>query len=313
MKKAEAKNQGGFTMPQIAMKALLESGVHFGHQTKRWNPKMKPYIFAARNGIYIIDLQKTLKYTREAVTFVKGVVRKNEKMLFVGTKKQAKDSIKEEAMRCGMPYVSSRWLGGTLTNFITIQKRVDRLRQLEEMEATGGFDKYPVKERMSMQKELAKLRLNLDGLKDMDGLPGAIFVIDTKREENAIHECNRLGVPVVAVVDTNCDPDGIDVLIPGNDDAIRAVRLMCKIMADSIIEEKVLMEREKETAVLKAEADAAAEAAAQGTPEEKEKAAAMAAAATTASYEEIFVDVEADSEDKKKIKPVKKAGEAEEI
>jgi small subunit ribosomal protein S2 len=313
MKKAEAKNQGGFSMPQIAMKALLESGVHFGHQTKRWNPKMKPYIFAARNGIYIIDLQKTLKYTREAVTFVKGVVRKNEKMLFVGTKKQAKDSIKEEAIRCGMPYVSSRWLGGTLTNFITIQKRVDRLRQLEEMEATGGFDKYPVKERMSMQKELAKLRLNLDGLKDMDGLPGAIFVIDTKREENAIHECNRLGVPVVAVVDTNCDPDGIDVLIPGNDDAIRAVRLMCKIMADSIIEEKVLMEREKETAMQKAEADAAAEAAAQGTPEEKEKAAAMAAAAATASYEEIFVDVEADPEDKKKIKPAKKDGEPEEI
>jgi small subunit ribosomal protein S2 len=313
MKKAEAKNQGGFTMPQIAMKALLESGVHFGHQTKRWNPKMKPYIFAARNGIYIIDLQKTLKYTREAVTFVKGVVRTGEKMLFVGTKKQAKDSIKEEAIRCGMPYVSSRWLGGTLTNFITIQKRVDRLRQLEEMEATGGFDKYPVKERMSMQKELAKLRLNLDGLKDMDGLPGAIFVIDTKREENAIHECNRLGVPVVAVVDTNCDPDGIDVLIPGNDDAIRAVRLMCKIMADSIIEEKVLMEREKETAMQKAEADAAAEAAAQGTPEEKEKAAAMAAAAATASYEEIFVDVEADPEDKKKIKPAKKDGEPEEI
>ena len=298
-------------MPQIAMKALLESGVHFGHQTKRWNPKMKPYIFAARNGIYIIDLQKTLKYTREAVTFVKSVVRKGEKMLFVGTKKQAKDSIKEEAIRCGMPYVSSRWLGGTLTNFITIQKRVDRLRQLEEMDATGGFDKYPVKERMSMQKELAKLRLNLDGLKDMDGLPGAIFVIDTKREENAIRECNRLGVPVCAVVDTNCDPDGIDVLIPGNDDAIRAVRLMCKIMADSIIEEKVLMEREKEIAGLKAEADAAAAAAAQGTPEEKEKAAAMAAAASTTNYEEIFVDADAGTEDKNKIKTVKKAGEAE--
>jgi small subunit ribosomal protein S2 len=238
MKKAEAKKPGGFTMPQIAMKALLESGVHFGHQTKRWNPKMKPYIFAARNGIYIIDLQKTLKYTREAVTFVKGVIRSGQKLLFIGTKKQAKDSIKEEAMRCGMPYVSSRWLGGTLTNFVTIQKRVERLKQLEEMDATGGFDKYPVKERMSIQKELKKLRENLDGLKDMDILPGAIFTIDVKREENAVKECNRLGVPVVAVVDTNCDPDGIDVLIPGNDDAIRAVRLMCKIMADSIIEEK---------------------------------------------------------------------------
>ncbi len=299
-------------MPQIAMKALLESGVHFGHQTKRWNPKMKPYIFAARNGIYIIDLQKTLKYTREAVTFVKGVVRKGEKILFVGTKKQAKDSIKEEAMRCGMPYVSSRWLGGTLTNFVTIQKRVDRLRQLEEMEATGGLDKYPIKEKMSMQKELAKLRLNLDGLKDMEGLPGAIFSIDVKREENAVHECNRLGVPVIAVVDTNCDPDGIDVLIPGNDDAIRAVRLMCKIMADSIIEEKVLMEREKEVAQQQAEADAAAVLASQGTPEEKEKAAAMAAA-PAAGFEEIFVDEAAALEEKNKIKPVEKAGEEEEI
>jgi small subunit ribosomal protein S2 len=299
-------------MPQIAMKALLESGVHFGHQTKRWNPKMKPYIFAARNGIYIIDLQKTLKYTREAVTFVKGIVRNNEKILFVGTKKQAKDSIKEEAMRCGMPYVSSRWLGGTLTNFVTIQKRVDRLRQLEEMEATGGFDKYPIKEKMSMQKELAKLRNHLEGLKDMEGLPGAIFTIDVKREENAVHECNRLGVPVIAVVDTNCDPDGIDVLIPGNDDAIRAVRLMCKIMADSIIEEKVLIEREKETAIQKADADAAAAAAAAGTPEEKEKAAAMAAT-PAADYEEIFTDDDAEIEAKKKLKPAKNPGETETV
>jgi len=271
------------------MKNLLEAGVHFGHETKRWNPKMKPYIFAARNGIYIIDLQKTLKYTREAVTFVKSVIRNGEKILFVGTKKQAKEAIKEEAMRCGMPYVSSRWLGGTLTNFVTIQKRVERLRELEEMDATGGFDKYPVKERMSMQKELAKLRNNLDGLKEMDTLPGAIFVIDTKREENAIRECNRLGVPVCAVVDTNCDPDGIDVLIPGNDDAIRAVRLMCKIMADSIIEEKVQMEKDKEVAMQQAEAEAAATAAAEGTPEEKEKAEAMASAG---EYEKVFVEEE---------------------
>ena len=208
-------------MPQISMKALLESGVHFGHQTKRWNPKMKPYIFAARNGIYIIDLQKTLKHAREAVQFVRSIVRNGEKMLFIGTKKQAKDAVKEEAIRCGMPYVSSRWLGGTLTNFSTIQTRVERLKELEEMEATGGFEKYPIKERMNIQKELKKLRENLEGLKDMGSLPGAMFVIDVKREENAVAEGNNLAIPVVAIVDTNCDPDDIDVIIPANDDAIR--------------------------------------------------------------------------------------------
>lgn len=240
-------------MPQISMKALLESGVHFGHQTKRWNPKMKPYIFAARNGIYIIDLQKTLKYTKEAVQYVRGIVRADKKMVFVGTKKQAKEAIKEEAIRCGMPYVATRWLGGILTNYTTVRKRIGRLMELEEMEATGGFDKYPVKERMNMQKELKKLRDNLEGLKDMEGLPGALFVIDVKREENAVKEANKLGIPVVAIVDTNCDPEPIDVLIPANDDAIRAVRLMCKIMADTIIEEKVAIEKEKEVALKKAE------------------------------------------------------------
>src|SRR6056297_1427520 len=173
-------------MPHVSMKALLESGVHFGHQTKRWNPKMKPYIFAARNGIYIIDLQKTLKYIRENVQFLRQIVRSGQKVLFIGTKKQAKDSIKEEAIRCGMPYVWARWLGGTLTNFETIRKRVEKLKQYEEMEATGGFDKYPIKERMGMQKDLKKLRENLEGLKDMEDLPGAIFIIDIKREENAV-------------------------------------------------------------------------------------------------------------------------------
>jgi small subunit ribosomal protein S2 len=240
-------------MPQISMKALLESGVHFGHQTKRWNPKMKPYIFAARNGIYIIDLQKTLKYTKEAVQYIRGIVRANKKLVFVGTKKQAKEAIKEEAIRCGMPYVATRWLGGILTNFTTVRKRIARLMELEEMDATGGFDKYPVKERMNMQKELKKLRDNLEGLKDMEGMPGALFIIDVKREENAVKEGNKLGIPVVAIVDTNCDPEPIDVIIPANDDAIRAVRLMCKIVADTIIEEKLAIEKEKEIELKKAE------------------------------------------------------------
>ncbi|MCE5300590.1 MAG: 30S ribosomal protein S2 [Spirochaetia bacterium] len=277
-------------MPQISMKALLESGVHFGHQTKRWNPKMKPYIFAARIGIYIIDLQKTLKYTKDAVTYVKNIIRKNQVILFVGTKKQAKDAIKEEAMRCGMPYVCSRWLGGTLTNYTTISKRIDRLKQLEDMETRGEFERYPIKEKMNMQKELKKLKENLDGLKDMKGMPGAIFVIDTKREENAIREANRLKVPTIAIVDTNCDPDPIDCLIPGNDDAIRAVRLMCKIIADTIIEEKVAMEKEKEL-VLKQEAEAAAiaaDAAAAESAEEKDKISAQKK--DTTDYSQVFVE-----------------------
>ncbi|HDT14638.1 MAG TPA: 30S ribosomal protein S2 [Firmicutes bacterium] len=274
-------------MPQITMKALLESGVHFGHQTKRWNPKMKPYIFAARNGIYIIDLQKTLRYTREGVAFLRTIVRNGEKVMFVGTKKQAKDSIKEEAIRCGMPHVSSRWLGGTLTNFETIKSRVERLRQLEEMEATGLIEKYPVKEKMSMRKELKKLTDNLEGLKDMSDIPGCMFVIDVKREENAVKEANKLGIPVVAVVDTNCDPDNIDKIIPGNDDAIRAVRLMCKIMADTIIEEKVAMEKEKEIEIKKQEEEEAKKQAA-ADAENSEEASAIAADDT--DYEKVFVD-----------------------
>ncbi|MEI7542902.1 MAG: 30S ribosomal protein S2 [bacterium] len=291
-------------MPQISMKALLESGVHFGHQTKRWNPKMKPYIFAARNGIYIIDLQKTLKHTKDAVLFVKDIIRKGHSVMFVGTKKQAKDSIKEEAMRCGMPFVCSRWLGGTMTNFETIRKRVDRLKQLEEMDATGGFARYPVKERMNMQKELKKLQDNLGGLKDMNTLPGGIFVIDVKREENAVKEGNKLGIPVIAVVDTNCDPENIDCLIPGNDDAIRAVRLMCKYIADTIIEEKMAMEKEKEM-VVKQEAEAAAiaaDAAAASSSEEKEKIGAQLVNA--AEYAEVFVD-ETEEEGKERIRKTK--------
>lgn len=272
-------------MPQITMKALLESGVHFGHQTKRWNPKMKPYIFAARNGIYIIDLQKTLKYTKEASQYLRKVIRNGEKVLFVGTKKQAKEAVKEEAIRCGMPYVATRWLGGILTNFTTIRSRVARLNQLETMEATGEFERYPVKERMSMQKELKKLQDNLGGLKEMDALPGAIFVIDVKREENAVREANKLGVATVAVVDTNCDPDGIDKIIPGNDDAIRAVRLMCKIMADTIIEEKIAMEKEKETAVKQEEAEAVQNEIAEDAENSSE---AAAIANDTTDYSKVF-------------------------
>jgi len=287
-------------MPQISMKALLESGVHFGHQTKRWNPKMKPYIFAARNGIYIIDLQKTLRYARESVQFMRTIVRNGERVLFVGTKKQAKDAIKEEAIRCGMPYVSSRWLGGTLTNFETIKKRVERLKQLEEMDQTGGFDKYPIKEKLNMQKELKKLKENLEGLKDMQDIPGVIFIIDVKREENAVKEGNKLGIPVCAVVDTNCDPDGIDKIIPGNDDAIRAVRLMCKIMADTIIEEKVAIEKEKEIEIKKQEESQEAA----GNDEKKE-------AAGDVDYSEVFKEEEAASGDaKQESKPEEPAAAA---
>lgn len=291
-------------MPQISMKALLEAGVHFGHQTKRWNPKMKPYIYTARNGIYIIDLQKTLKFTRDAVVFVKSVIREGKKVFFIGTKKQASESIKEEAIRCGMPYVASRWLGGTLTNFVTIKQRIERLKYLEEQEATGGLDKYPIKEKMNMQKELKKLKENLEGLKDVDELPGAIFVIDVKHEENAIKEANKLGIPVIGVVDTNCDPDGVDVIIPGNDDAIRAVRLMCKIMADSIIEEKVAMEREKEV-VIAQEAGVQPETIKQEEiVGEKEKMESLQDI-DTSEYEEMFLD-DVEIKERKKLKAAKK-------
>lgn len=292
-------------MPQISMKALLEAGVHFGHQTKRWNPKMKPYIYTSRNGIYIIDLQKTLKYTRDAVIFVKSIIREGKKVIFVGTKKQAADAIKEEAIRCGMPYVAKRWLGGTLTNFVTIKQRIERLKYLEEQEATGNLEKYPIKEKMNLQKELKKLKENLEGLKDIEDLPGAIFVIDVKHEENAIKEANRLGIPVIGVVDTNCDPDGVDVIIPGNDDAIRAVRLMCKIMADSIIEEKIAMEKEKEMVVSQDATLPESEVVKQEEIiGEKEKAESLQDI-DTSEYEEMFLD-DVEIKEKKKLKSTKK-------
>ena len=222
----------------ITMKQLLEAGVHFGHQTKRWNPKMKPYIFGARNGIYIIDLQKTVGLARSAFRFVNDVVAKGGTVLFVGTKKQAQGAIREEASRCGMFYVTNRWLGGTLTNFKTVKTGIDRLKTIEKMKADGTYERLPKKEVASLEREREKLEKNLGGIKDLARLPGVLFVIDTKKEYIAIHEANRLGIPVVAVVDTNCDPEGIDFTIPGNDDAIRSIRLFTSKVAEACIEGK---------------------------------------------------------------------------
>jgi len=223
-------------MPEISMKLLLEAGVHFGHQTRKWNPKMKPYIFGARNGIYIIDLQNTAKLLKDAYNFVVRTVSEGGTVLFVGTKKQAQDSIVEEAERCGMYYVNNRWLGGTLTNFQTIKKRISRVKELEEMKRDGSFSRYTKKETIRMEKELAKLETNLGGIKDMDETPSALFVVDTRKEAIALNEGKRLGIPIIAIVDTNGDPEDIDYLIPGNDDAIRSIRLVSSIIADACIE-----------------------------------------------------------------------------
>ncbi len=223
-------------MSVISMKQLLEAGVHFGHQTRRWNPKMAEYIFTERNGIYIIDLQKTVKKIVEAYDFVKSVAEEGGEILFVGTKKQATDAIKEEAERVGMYYVNARWLGGMLTNFKTIRKRIDRLFQLEKMEEDGTFDLLPKKEVIKLKGEREKLEKFLGGIKNMKKLPAALFVVDLRKEKNAILEAKKLGIPVVAIVDTNCDPDEVDYVIPGNDDAIRAVKLIAETMSNAIIE-----------------------------------------------------------------------------
>jgi small subunit ribosomal protein S2 len=223
-------------MSQITMKQLLEAGVHFGHQTKRWNPKMKPYIFGARNGIYIIDLQKTVRYFKGAYSFVKETVAGGDKILFVGTKKQAQDAIAEEAQRAGQFYVNSRWLGGMLTNFSTIKGSIDRLKKIELMSQDGTYQLITKKEALNLEREKAKLEKTLGGIKTMNKLPGAIFVIDPKKETIAVKEARKLGIPVVAVVDANCDPDDIDYIIPGNDDAIRAIRLFAARIADACVE-----------------------------------------------------------------------------
>lgn len=211
----------------LNMKELLESGVHFGHQTKRWNPKMKPYIFGSRNGIHIIDLQKTVKLFNEIHDFVVRTVAEGYPVLFVGTKKQSHDSIVEESERCGMFYVVNRWLGGTLTNFQTIKKSIARLKELEKMIEDGSINRYTKKEALKMERERIKLERNLGGIKNMDELPGAVFIVDPKREHIAAKEVKKMGIPVIAITDTNCDPDDIDYIIPGNDDAIRSIRLIC--------------------------------------------------------------------------------------
>lgn len=225
-------------MSVVSIKQLLEAGVHFGHHTRRWNPKMSEYIFTERNGIYIIDLQKTVGKVDEAYMFAREVASENGTILFVGTKKQAADAVKEEATRAGMYYVNSRWLGGMLTNFKTVTKSIARLKNLEKMNEDGTLAQFPKKEYASYLKEMSDLERNLSGIKDMNGLPSAIFIVDTKKEHNAVLEAKKLGIPVIAIVDTNCDPDDADYIIPGNDDAIRAIKLISSLMADAVIEGK---------------------------------------------------------------------------
>ena len=242
-------------MSVVSMKQLLEAGVHFGHQTRRWNPKMAPYIYTERNGIYIIDLQKTVKKLEEAYNFVRDTAANGGNILFVGTKKQAQDAIKEEAARCGGYYVNARWLGGMMTNFRTMRTRIDRLAQLRKMEEDGTFAMLPKKEVIKLQGEIEKLEKYLGGVKEMKKLPAALFIVDPRKERNAIAEAKKLNIPIVAIVDTNCDPDEIDYVIPGNDDAIRAIRLIAAAMASAAIEG-----RQGEDAVAETPVEAEAEA-----------------------------------------------------
>ena len=246
-------------MSIVSIKQLLEAGVHFGHHTRRWNPKMAEYIFTERNGIYIIDLQKTVKKFEEAYMFVRDTAAEGGSILFVGTKKQAADAIREEAERCGMYYVNVRWLGGMLTNYKTIKMSIERLRSLEKMQEDGTFDMLPKKEVAALQKEMFNLEKNLGGIKNMKGLPAAVFIVDPRKEHNAVLEAKKLGIPVVAIVDTNCDPDDADYVIPGNDDAIRAIRLISSVIADAVLEGKQgeqLNEAEAEITAAEAEEDA---------------------------------------------------------
>ncbi|MGZ4836887.1 MAG: 30S ribosomal protein S2, partial [Terriglobales bacterium] len=258
-------------MATITMKELLEAGVHFGHQTKRWNPKMKEFIFGERNGIYIIDLQKTLKMFKEASKFVQDMAAEGKIMMFVGTKRQAQDAIAEEAQRCSMFYVNQRWLGGLLTNWVTVQKSVKRLKELDEMATDGRYELLPKKEVIKLERERKHLQANLAGIKELPRLPDAIFVIDSNKEQIAVREARKLGIPVVAVVDTNCDPSEVDYVIPGNDDALRAIRLFASKVADSVIEgaqaatDKQVAEVQ---AAQQAEAAAATESAADGAAAE---------------------------------------------
>ncbi len=240
-------------MAVVSMKQLLEAGVHFGHQTRRWNPKMSEYIYMERNGIYIIDLQKTVKKLEEAYSFVRSVAENGQSVLFVGTKKQAQDAVKEEAERVGMFYVNARWLGGMLTNFKTMRTRVERLAQLKKMQEDGTFDMLPKKEVIKLLHEMEKLEKYLGGVKEMKKLPGALFVVDPRKEHNAIAEARKLHIPIVAIVDTNCDPDEVDYVIPGNDDAIRAIRLISATMANAVVEGRQGEDAEAETVSTEAE------------------------------------------------------------
>lgn len=255
-------------MAVVSMKQLLEAGVHFGHQTRRWNPKMREYIFTERNGIYIIDLQKTVHKLDEAYRFVNEAAANGGEILFVGTKKQAGESIKEEAERCGMHYVNARWLGGMMTNFKTIRTRIDRLEQLHKMQEDGTFDLLPKKEVVKLNLEIEKLEKFLGGIKEMKKLPAALFIVDPRKERIAVAEAKKLGIPIVAIVDTNCDPDEIDYVIPGNDDAIRAVKLIASVMANAVLEAKQGTEDYEEASVQTEETEASEDAAEQISSEE---------------------------------------------
>ena len=279
-------------MANITMKELLEAGVHFGHQTKRWNPKMKDYIFGERNGIYIIDLQKTLKMFKDASKFVQELAASGKTLLFVGTKRQAQDAISEEAQRCGMFYVNQRWLGGLLTNWVTVQKSVKRLKELDEMATDGRYDLLPKKEVIKLERERKHLQQNLAGIKSMTRLPDALFIIDSNKEQIAVKEARKLGIPVVAVVDTNCDPSEVDYVIPGNDDALRAIRLFASKVADSFAEGAQLL-TDQQSAEISAMAEAAAaegEAPAEAVPSEEPEApaAAVDAASEDVSMEDVL-------------------------
>jgi small subunit ribosomal protein S2 len=286
-------------MPPVTKRQLLEAGVHFGHQTRRWNPKMKPYIFAERNGIYIIDLEQTITLLDDAYNFVSSTAAQDGLVLFVGTKKQSQEAVEKFANQCGMPYVNLRWLGGTLTNFQTIRKRIDRLNQLKDMEEQQLYETLPKKEVLRLNHEREKLERNLHGITDMTRLPDVIFVVDTKKEQIAVAEARRLGIPIVAVVDTNCDPDEVDYVIPGNDDAIRAATLMCKVMAEAVLDgramrpsqvfepfeaDEVTLE-ERVEAPAEAPVEAQAEPQAESTPAEDGSASAEPAAVTTQETE----------------------------
>ncbi len=278
-------------MSNISMKDFLEAGVHFGHQTRRWNPKMKEYIYGERNGIYIIDLQKTLKYFKESAKYVSGLAQEGKIILFVGTKRQAQDAIAEEAHRCAMFYVNHRWLGGLLTNNSTIQKSIQRLRELDEMSKDGRYDLLPKKEVQRLERERKHLEQNLAGIKDMPGLPDALFVVDSHKEEIAVREAHKLGIPVVAVVDTNCDPDLVEYVIPGNDDALRAIRLFTSRIADAILEgRQAALDKQLEAEKL------AAEKAAEELEAARE-AAAIAAELHSASEADQPVEAGLDIED----------------